>query len=154
MSGNRNRWKKLAMGLALATIATGAAASNTRIQVVASVMAKLSVQVQQGPQQLVLTEQDVRRGYVELLEAVRFNVRSNCPYRVEMRLDSPAVGSAQASLADRRVEFGGAGAQSVEMPMSLAERSTAVTYRFVLTPEARPGTYPWPMRMVVQPNLA
>lgn len=153
MSGNRNGWKTMAMALAATAFATCADAGTTRIQVGASVMAKLSVQHQQGPQDLVLTEQDVSRGYVEMRDAVRFNVRSNCPYRVEMRLDSSAVGSAQASLSGRQVEIG-AGTQSVEMPISLAERTTAVTYRFVLAPGARPGTYPWPMRMVVQPSMA
>ncbi len=153
MNGNWNGWKTMAVALAAMAITTCADASTTRIQVGASVMAKLSVQLQQGPQDLVLTEQDVSRGYVEMRDAVRFNVRSNCPYRVEMRLDSPAVGSAQASLSGRQLEIG-AGAQSVDMPMSLAERSTAVTYRFVLSPAARAGTYPWPMRMVVQPNMA
>ena len=127
-----------------------ARATSTAVRVAAYVQPRVQVTTAGGPSELLIGEDDARRGFVELAGAT-FQVLSNCAYRLEIRLAAGPVTAALARFAGHTVDVGTDGRGSVDLPMDRRGRSATVLYRFVIAPGTLPGTYPWPARLVVQP---
>jgi hypothetical protein len=108
----------------------------------------LSTQVQ-----LQITAADIARGFVELPRATQIEVRSNSRSgyvlnvqpmtKLFTRVEVLGFGPAIALDAE-----GGSIVQRWEKPSAA---TVTMGYRFYLSAEAAPGTYPWPLHLAVAP---
>lgn len=127
-------------------------AASARIEVRATVAARTTVNVLRQVPTLVVTNADVARGYVEVADASRIEVRSNRPDGYFLAFDV-APGLVRAVTVrglgrDVQVEPGGA---LVEQPPARRAQVLDLSFRFQLADGARPGTYAWPVSISTPP---
>jgi hypothetical protein len=133
--------------------AAGATESDTRLAVSARVLRHVRMQVVAQPQVLVVTEADVRRGWVEAPAPMQVSVQSNSQdgYSLSLTNVGPFVRSAQVG------GLGGVHRLHTEplalhrpMPGPGVKRDVVdLSFRFELAPETRHGTYAWPIQVAV-----
>ena len=121
------------------------------MKVGAMIMPKVRLEVLQQAREIHISQADIDRGYLDLPAASRFTLRTNCPYHVEVHLLGELVRLVSVTGLSRNVEVGANGRQSVPGPITLETVLGVLGYRFELSPGAKPGSYPWPIRMMVQP---
>ncbi len=143
-------------GMALLTGAHGpvAASDRAQVQISATVLPRAYIERQRLPQQLVISEQDVARGYVEVHEPVEVNIRSNYPGGVVIGF---AINSPYLSGLDVRASEGNTplvAAATVFVPQrerGLRARSVSLKLRLKLAPHAVPGTIAFPVTVSLDP---
>ena len=128
---------------------------SARIQVSATVLPRATLRVLHQEQTLVVTPEDVARGYVDAPAASRIEVRNNSrrgSLLVFERIPAPGASFGKVSVRgfDREVEIGPGGG-FVPHPYAPAPVTAELSYRFSLDRDARPGTYPWPLQVSVRP---
>ena len=134
---------------------TGPAAGTARVRVTATVPSRATLRVLQQAKTLVVTPEDVARGYVDAPAASRIEVRNNnrggCLLVCEGTAgpDAP-FGRISVRGFERDVEIGPGGG-FVPHPYAPAPVTAELSYRFSLDRDARPGTYPWPLQVSVRP---
>ncbi|MGZ8463878.1 MAG: hypothetical protein ACXWWT_13700 [Candidatus Deferrimicrobiaceae bacterium] len=132
-----------------------AATGSARVQVTAAVQSRATLRVLHQERILVVTPEDVARGYVEATAASRIEVRNNnrggCLLVFEgiAGPDAP-FGRVSVQGLGRDVEIGPGGG-FVPHPYSPAPVTAELSYRFSLGRDARPGTYAWPLSVSVRP---
>lgn len=123
-----------------------------RITISATVLPYASVKVISQAKELVVTEEDIGRGYVEVRSASRLEVKNNS--RGGYLLSFEGLGEpfrevyVQGLGSDVQV---GSGGGWIPRPYSAGIVSMDLTYRFVLADGARPGTYAWPLSVSARP---
>jgi hypothetical protein len=118
----------------------------TQFVVQVTVPARVTLAAIEQPTHLALSEQDIARGYKDV--SARYVVDQNSDRGWLLRL-SPRMGLTQ------RVEVRGLSAtlvlqaDSVEVyqPQASEPQSLDLDYRFVLAPDARPGSYQLPVQL-------
>jgi hypothetical protein len=131
------------------------AAGSARIQVTATVPSRATLRVLHQERALVVTPEDVARGYVDAPAASRIEVRNNsrggCLLVFE-RIAGPDASFGIVSVRgfDREVEIGPEGG-FVPHSYAPAPVTAELSYRFSLDRDARPGTYSWPLQVSVRP---
>ncbi len=129
-------------------------AGSARLQVTASVPSRAALRVLHQERKLVVTAEDVARGYVDAPAASRVEVRNNqkagCLLVFE-RIAGPDAPFGKVSVRGlgRDVEIG-AGGGFVPHPYAPAPVTEELSFRFSLSRDARPGTYPWPLQVSVR----
>jgi len=132
------------------TVAEGTA----RIQVTARVPPRATLRVLHQEPVLVVTSEDIARGYVEAARASRIEVRDNTPggcllvFEGVAGPDSPFRRVLIRGL-EREVEIGASGG-FVPHRHAPAPVTAELSYRFSLDRDARPGAYPWPLAVSVR----
>jgi hypothetical protein len=130
-------------------------AGAARIRVTATVPPRATLRVLHQTRTLVVTPEDVARGYVDAPAASRVEVRNNnrrgCLLVFE-RIAGPDASFGKVSVRgfERDVEIGPGGG-FVPHPYAPAPVTAELGYRFSLDRDARPGTYPWPLQVSVRP---
>jgi len=130
------------------------ATGSARIQVTATVPSRATLRVLHQARTLVVTPEDVARGYVDAPAASRIEVRNNsrggCLLVFE-RIAGPDASFGNVSVRgfEREVEIGPAGG-FVPHAYAPAPVTEELSYRFSLDRDARPGTYPWPLQVSVR----
>lgn len=119
-------------------VVPAAHAADLAITAVVAKSAKLTLRGQ--PASFVITGEDVARGHVDLPPGPRLDIRSNSREGF-----SVAVFSADPQW---RVELRGGQGASV---LAGGARSLDLNCRLLLAPDARPGTYPWPVQVIATP---
>ena len=139
--------------VALAVLLAGPAIADqaqTRFTVSAVVPKRVTLTVLEQPAQLTLSSEDIERGYKEV--SARYRVQHNDPHGYLLHL-APRIG------LTRHVEVRGL-ATDVELgDTDLAIRQASagrlyefeLAFRFVLDPEARPGSYALPVHVTAAP---
>ena len=131
------------------------ATGTARIQVMATVPSRATLRVLHQERMLVVTPEDVARGYVDAPAASRIEVRNNsrggCLLVFE-RISGPDASFGKVSVHgfDRDVEIGPEGG-FVPHSYASAPVTAELSYRFSLDRDARPGTYSWPLQVSVRP---
>jgi hypothetical protein len=171
-SGSSRSWRMLRTGyarrcavamLALATVAAGGAAgagratpASTRIQVTATVLPRASLKILHQETMLTLTVDDVLRGFLDAPAATRVEVHENSPQGyllVVEELGAPESPVERVTLrglgADVEVGRGGG---LIARPHVRGTVTAELSYRFMLTRNARAGIYPWPLSLSVRPR--
>ena len=139
--------------VALAALLAGPALADqaqTRFTVSAVVPRRVTLTVLEQPVQLMLSAEDIERGYKDV--AARYQVRHNDPNGYLLHL-APRIG------LTRHVEVRGLGAAIQLGDADLAVRQASVgrlhdfelAFRFVLDPSARPGSYALPVHVTAAP---
>lgn len=135
------------MALALATTIAAPAWPAT-LMVTAIVRAKASLNLQGVPSQLLITREDVRRGFVDAPSPMVLSVSSTGPRRLALLFSV-------ANQHIRHATMDGLGGPSVPMsadgvslPAPQGHRSPLwLRFRFYLEPDTPPGAYPWPVQV-------
>jgi hypothetical protein len=125
---------------------------STVIQVNAVVLARSQLKPLRQPAMLVVTEADVQRGYVEVSGDSLYEIWNNNPAGCVLTLESSGFPFREGVVTVMGREFiinptGGMIVISVR-----GRQQIALDYRFVLTSEAQPGTYAWPLFVSVNPR--
>ncbi len=124
---------------------------STAVQVSAVVLARADLNIIKQPAELVLTDADVRRGYVELDGASMIELKSNT--RAGCLLSFFAHGlpfrETSISVMGSTVVLGPDGGL-VTLPV-MGRTTVELSYRFVLSEGTQPGTYAWPFSLSVSP---
>jgi len=126
-----------------------------RIQVTATVPPRASITVLHQEKFLNVTPEDVSRGYVIAPAVSRIEVRENSPRGYLLVFEESGVPESPVE----RVLVRGLGAEIevgpgggfVPRPHARGPVSAELSYRFSLSRDARPGTYPWPLSVSVRP---
>lgn len=126
-----------------------AGVSRARLEVTATVLKHASLNIVAQPAMLVVTEADVARGHVDVASPVELAIKANTE---NFLLDFAASGDFM-----RRIIVSGLANEVQLSPAggAIAQRSgprtVSLSFRFVLSENARPGAYPWPMRLSATP---
>ena len=141
-----SRFKPLLL-IALAGAAPLSTASGTQLAVTAVVAKFASVALHGQPAALVVTDADIARGFVEIAEGGRIELRSNSREGMKLEFLNRAAGLV------RGIEVTGlpGGAVLPGAARGVAKSTFAVGYRILLAPAARPGIYSWPVELVAAP---
>jgi hypothetical protein len=154
--------KKLVTAALLATLAMAtpavaqpAAPSTAKLTVSATVLARSDLRILHQPPVLVVTNADIARGYVEVSDASRIEVRSNNRggfLLVFEGLESPEPLIERVTVRGLASELEiGPGGGWVPQPFRDGPSRMELRYRFTLHKNARPGTYAWPLSISIRP---
>lgn len=142
---------------AVGLIGTGvtAAAASQPLNVTANVLKQASMRVLAQPAAVVVTTADIRRGYVDAPDSVHLSIRSNSAegYVLDFAGEGDFIRRIQVTGLGSEVQMGPAGGlvpQSGAMSRPV-NTSVLLTFRFILSDVAKPGTYRWPMRLSAWP---
>ena len=123
--------------------------TSAKITISATVREHTSMQVLNQARELVVTNTDITRGYVEVPAATRINVKSNNPAGYLLAFEAvsgplPMFESMQVIVGGKEVQLSPAGGW-VPQPYVRGGITQDVTYRFALSKNVQPGTYHWPL---------
>ncbi len=125
---------------------------STVVQVNAVVLARTQLTPLRQPAMLVVTEADVQRGYVQVTGASLVEIWNNNPAGCILAFESGDFSFREVAVTvmGREIIIYPTGGMIV-MPVR-GRQQIALDYRFVLTSEAQPGTYAWPLSVSVIPR--
>jgi hypothetical protein len=127
---------------------SGTIVASAKIGITATVREHTSMQVLAQAQELVVTNADIMRGYVEVPAATRISVKTNNPAGYLLAFEAvsglPLFESMHVIVGGREVQLSPAGGW-VPQPYVRGGITQDVTYRFALSKNAQPGTYGWPL---------
>ena len=134
-------------GLALSAGVTGPAAAGdaASLRINATVLSRAVIDRQRLPQEVLLSAQDIARGYVDVEEPVEIAIRSNVPAGVKLGF---TLNSEQLAAVDVREG-------SLFLPQEgpgLRARSVSLRLRLRLAPEAVPGRIAAPLTVFLVPG--
>jgi hypothetical protein len=142
---------------ALAGYATAEAAqSTTTFGVSVRVLARATLNVSSQPPDVVISQADVQRGFVDVAEPMHLEISTNDPtgYVLLVLPQSPWFSQVTVRSAGGEVTLGNEGGTVVERGRTAPTTSLELTWRFALAPDMVPGRYPWPLHLAVQPLQA
>jgi hypothetical protein len=124
--------------------------AEAKIGISARVLERTRMTVLDQAQELVVTNADISRGYVEIPAATRISVKSNNPagYLLAFEAANGADSlfqSVNVFIGGREVQLSPTGGGWVPQPYVRGEVTQYLSYRFALSRDARPGTYHWPL---------
>ena len=130
-----------------------AKAAETRAQmtVSATVVETVTLRTLHQARDLIITAQDVERGYVEVSAASRFQLSGNSLSVLEFRPRGAIVGSFSVTLPEGSARFGPEGGTLLQKPRQSGASTVDVAYRFELAAGTKPGAYPWPLSLTILP---
>ncbi|HEX2827771.1 MAG TPA: hypothetical protein VHP37_15570 [Burkholderiales bacterium] len=124
--------------------------ARAQMRVSATVVDAVGVGSVHQAQRLVITAEDVRRGYVDVPAATRVDLRCSRFCLFEMKPTQDFVRSVRVTGLDTAAEFGPGGGTLLHKATAQAPQ-VAMDYRFTLAPHVAPGAYPWPVALSVMP---
>jgi hypothetical protein len=140
------------VALAGALSAPAAAGDRARVEIQASVQARALIDRQRLPQAVVISAEDVQRGYVDLEQPVEIGIRTN--HAAGVLLDLSRNASEVQSVDVREAQGGEVRALGVFVPQSergLRAHTVSLKVRLRLAPGAVPGTIAWPFSVSLSP---
>ncbi len=146
----------LAIGIGLAPPAQ-AADGTAQVGVGATVLKHVSLRVLQLPDTIQITEADIARGYVDVSTPSRLEIRSNSTAGFMLSIDSQADfargtevrGSGDTAALGR---FGGVLSVKGGDAGGMHTTPVELSFRVLLSNEARPGQHAWPLQISVMPS--
>ena len=142
--------------LAMMSVSLSAHASETTLTVSAAVLKHASMQVVAQPDSVVVTAEDIARGYVDVPGTAKITVQSNTQggYLLHFaRLGDFFRQALVRGLAgpDLQLEEGGGAVAQASTGQGMTRTALDLAFRFVLSESARQGVYSWPVRLSVAP---
>lgn len=118
--------------------------------VTAIVVDSVGIRALHQMRRLVITAQDVERGYVEVPAGSRLDLRHKGPCLFEFRPVADIFRAVTVAGLTAPTEFHAEGGTAVHR-CSGDTTSIAISYRFQLRPGVSAGIYPWPLLLTVLP---
>ena len=131
-----------------------AAAAGAHLQVSARIMSYARLNSARMPAQVSISENDIRRGYVDLEQPIEIEVKTNNPsIMLGVTLNSPLFQSATLSGASgaSRVEPGGVNIVMVNPGPGMRTQSLRFSVRLQLAGDAVPGVVAMPVGLYLSP---
>lgn len=139
----------LVWDLHLFNAAEGSSAA-ARINVSAIVRPVIQNRITNRQNTLSISEQDLKRGYIEVPEATFIEVRSNTKYLLNFSNMNDYIKEITVKGLENEVVISSNEA-FVLQPYSPNLKRQVLSYRFILSENARPGLYAWPLVIRVSP---
>jgi len=124
---------------------------SAQIEITAKVLARASIHVLRQPAEIVVTEADIRRGYLDINAGSLFEIKNNSRAGVCMTFEA-------RGMPFREVLVGGLGREIAMGPgggiithQGVGTMILSLNYRFVLDKSSQAGTYAWPFSVTVSP---
>ncbi len=111
--------------------------------------------VESGPSSLKITEEDVARGYVDVPKASRLQIRTNTlsGWLVEFQVEQGPYRSIEVTGLGGPSQVSASGGWIAQpYPGTTRPVPLELGYRFLLSADARPGVYPWPVALAAMPR--
>ena len=127
--------------------------SSAKIAINATVLERTTMTVLTQIPEIIVTPVDIMRGYVDMLAATRIMVRSNNPAGYLLAFED--LGGQSSIFNSITVRVGGRDVQVsqnrglVYQPYVRGNVTLDVSYHFLLTKNAQPGTYRWPLMIAI-----
>jgi len=139
--------------LGIGSAHAGSSSTSAKINVSATVLERTSMRILSQAQEVVITNADILRGYVEIPAASRIQVKSNnvqgCFLTFEVLSASDNVfNSFHVVVGGREVQLSRSGGW-IHQPFVRGGVTMNLNYRFALSKDAQPGTYNWPLMVSV-----
>jgi hypothetical protein len=135
-----------------ATVGHAEAAENRAyMTVTANVVDTVSIRAVHQATSLVVTAQDVERGYVEVSAGSRLEIRNQRPCLFEFRAVGNIFRSVKVTGIQGAAELGVDGGTLLQGGFGNGLAKVDVGYRFELKPGVSPGAYGWPLSLTVLP---
>ncbi|HUL01163.1 MAG TPA: hypothetical protein VLX29_09935 [Nitrospirota bacterium] len=117
------------------------------LQVRAAVLARANLKILQQPQELIVTDADVRRGFVQAQAASIIELKNNSPRGCLLSFVDNGLPFQETSVnvMGRDIVLGPDGGL-VTLPV-IGKATITLSYRFVLAEGTQPGTYEWPIAL-------
>ncbi|MEW6186416.1 MAG: hypothetical protein AB1585_11845 [Thermodesulfobacteriota bacterium] len=129
----------------------GAVTKTALINVTVRVMAYIQVKSLSQLSEFTISEEDIRRGYIDLISASRLVVKTNSNdgyvFTFEGNLGTIKEVQVQGLASPVQLVSGSA---SVSQPSIRGTTSFNLSYRFILSENTRPGIYAWPIAISIQ----
>ena len=150
--------QRVLMGVALSallmlSLAPGEARATTfsksaQMRVSATVGPYVKLDVLEQQRALSITQDDIKRGYVDVTAGTRLRTRTNNRngFMINFGSQSQVFERVGITGLGGAVEIGANGG-AIRAAYSGPESSAQVSYRFFLTPGTQSGTYPWPLQI-------
>ena len=144
---------RLALIVAASVAAAGAKDVHSEFAVSATVRAVADIELQSAPSNLLISDRDIRRGYIDIIQPTQFTVRSNSAngFALEVMTVAPMLTSMTIQGMDSELSLGAEGGTIVQRWQRPQTVAVALRFRFVLAPGLQAGNYPWPLRLAVRP---
>ncbi len=127
----------------------GSTVLSSKISVMASVLQRTRINIFSQPRELVITNSDIRQGYVDVPLASRVGVKTNNPAGYLLVFE--VAEGAYDIFSGMNVRVGGKEVQVplqggwIPQPFISGGSLLDISYRFNLSANAQPGTYSWPI---------
>jgi hypothetical protein len=127
--------------------------ARTSFNVSATVNAVARLQVQSAPTEILVSDEDLRRGFIEVAQPTDLVIRSNSAsgYALDLRTVTPLFSSVVVRGLASEQSLGGEGGTIVQRWHTPQTVNLSLQFRLVLAPGLAAGRYPWPMRIDVRP---
>jgi hypothetical protein len=124
---------------------------STQIQVTARVLARASLHVLRQPAEIVITDADIKRGYLDINAGSVLEIKNNSRAGVNMTFETRGLSFKEAMVngLGREVALGPNG--GIITHKSIGTSVVALSYRFVFDESSQAGTYAWPLSVSVNP---
>lgn len=141
----------LMLATALATTPAFAGSASALMNVSVEVVARTILTVNSQPASVEVTPADVARGYIDVTQAVTFQVRSNATngYAMQFQPVGYPFGAATVTWGNSLVTVGNDAAW-LTRPYQPGTTSGTLTVHLLLAPGTQPGTYAWPLSFAAQ----
>lgn len=141
--------------LMVAPVPPVVAAEQAKMTVSATVLKHASLQVLAQPSAVVVTPEDIARGYVDVAAAAQVAIRSNSPHGYMLEFASQGDFMRQVLVkglsSDVQLSPAGGAVMQPATGSGITRTTLQLGFRFLLAQSARPGTYAWPMHLSVTP---
>jgi hypothetical protein len=127
--------------------------ARTNFNVSATVNAVARLQVQSAPTELRVSDEDVRRGFIDVLQPTDLIIRSNSAhgYALDVTTLTPMISSVIVRGLQTEQSLSGEGGTIVQRWQTPQTVNLSLQFRLVLAPGLAAGRYPWPMHIDVRP---
>jgi len=147
----------LAAILSLASTPNGnvahAGSSSAKVTISARVMAYSQLKVLYQLPEITITMTDIKRGYIDINAASRLQVKNNSPKGYLLAFQGIAQPFKEIHIKGMGNDLSLSSAGGfVLRPYIKGNDTVELSYRFVLSENAQPGTYAWPVNVSVQPS--
>lgn len=126
-------------------------AMSTKIQVTATVLARTSMHVLRQPAEIIITEADIKRGFLDVNAGSLVEIKNNSRAGVNLIFDVQGLPFKEALISGfgREVSLGPYG--GIITHQITGTSIIAFSYRFIFDENSRAGTYAWPLSLSVSP---
>ena len=133
--------------------AAGAKDVHTEFSVSAIVRAVADLELQSVPANLQISDADVRRGFIDVVQPTQFTVHSNSQsgFALDVMTVAPMLSSMTIAGLNSDLSLGAEGGTIVQRWQKPQTLTLSLKFRFALVPGLQAGNYPWPVRLAVRP---
>lgn len=137
--------------MASQTAKANSIAMSTKIQVTATVLARASAHMLRQPTEIVVTNADIQRGYLDVNAGSLVEIKNNSRAGVNLTFESHGLPFKETLVSGfgREVALGPNG--GIITHKITGTNVVAFSYRFVFDESSQPGTYAWPLTLAVSP---